>query len=215
MIITKMKDGEIMDQFLIEDKWLKQMYTKLNEYVFIPDIQWNKLQKKLRCIKIKKNDYFIKSDDIPDKLAFIVQGVFRVSYLTQSGNDNTLVFRDENKFLSAYSSFLKNVKSKYSFQALEDSTLLYISLSDWIELCAGHVCWQIITTKYSQLLFVEKENRETELLGDDAETRYNNFTNNFPELAMRIPQFHIASYIGITPETLSRIRKKKKIDLGQ
>lgn len=200
-----------MDEFPIEDKWLKQMYMKLNEYVSIPDIQWNKLKMKLRCIKVNKNDYFIKSEDIPDKLAFIVQGIFRISYLTQSGNDNTLVFRDENKFLSAYSSFLENVKSKYSFQALEDSILLYISLSDYIELCAEHVCWQIITTKYSQILFVEKENRETELLGDDAETRYNNFTKNFPELSMRIPQFYIASYIGITPETLSRIRKKTKL----
>ncbi|MFA9463117.1 MAG: Crp/Fnr family transcriptional regulator [Velocimicrobium sp.] len=200
-----------MDELPIEDKWLKQMYTELNDYVCIPDIQWNKLKIKLRCITIKKNDYFIKSDDIPDKVAFIVQGVFRVYYLTQSGNDNTLVFRDENKFLSAYSSFLENVKSKYSFQALEDSTLLYISLNDYIELSTEHVCWQIITTKYSQMLFVEKENREMELLGDDAETRYNNFTKKFPELVMRIPQFHIASYIGITPETLSRIRKKTKL----
>lgn len=200
-----------MDEFPIEDKWLKQMYTKLNEYVSIPDIQWNKLKRKLRYIKVNKNDYFIKSEDIPDKLAFIVQGIFRISYLTQSGNDNTLVFRDENKFLSAYSSFLENVKSKYSFQALEDSILLYISLSDWVELCAEHICWQIITTKYSQILFVEKENRETELLSDDAETRYHNFTKNFPELSMRIPQFYIASYIGITPETLSRIRKKTKL----
>jgi len=209
--ITKTSKGGKMDEFPIEDKWLKQMYTKLNEYVSIPDIQWNKLKRKLRYIKVNKNDYFIKSEDIPDKLAFIVQGIFRISYLTQSGNDNTLVFRDENKFLSAYSSFLENVKSKYSFQALEDSILLYISLSDWVELCAEHICWQIITTKYSQILFVEKENRETELLSDDAETRYHNFTKNFPELSMRIPQFYIASYIGITPETLSRIRKKTKL----
>lgn len=210
-IIAMKKDGDIMDKFPIEDKLLKQMFAMICNYAPIPDMQWNKLQTKLRCIKIKKNDYFIKADDIPDKLAFIIHGIFRVFCLTESGNDNTLVFRDENKFLSAYSSFLENVKSKYSFQALEDSTLLYISLKDYIELSAEHICWQIITTKYSQMLFVEKEKRETEFLCDDAKTRYNNFIINFPGLAKRIPQCYIASYLGITPETLSRIRKKSKL----
>lgn len=200
-----------MEEILIEEKSVKQMFTVLCRYTSIPATQWDKLQERLHCLKIKKNDYFIKAGDFPDKLAFIVHGIFRVFCLSESGNENTLVFRDENRFLSAYSSFLENTFSRYSFQALEDSTLLYISLKDYLELSSEHACWQIITTKYSQMLFIEKEKRETEFLCDDAETRYYKFTNHFPNLVMRIPQFHIASYIGITPEALSRIRKKSKL----
>lgn len=192
----------------IEVQFLNQMLVTLCEYAFIPDTEWQKLKEKLQCVYLKKNAFFIVTGEIPDKIGFIVKGLFRIFYLTESGNDITLVFRDENKFLAAYSAYLEGVKSKYSFQALEDSLLLYISLDDYIELALDHICWQIIMQKYSQLLFVEKEKRETELLCDDAQTRYNHFINNSTSLANRISQYHIASYLGIKPETLSRIRKK-------
>jgi hypothetical protein len=112
----------------IEKNWLDKMYTTLSEYTTIPDSEWNKIQGKLHSLRIKKNDYFINSGDIPDKLAFIVTGLFRVFYTTNSGNERILVFRGENRLLSAYSSFLERTDSKFSIQALEEGTLLYISL---------------------------------------------------------------------------------------
>lgn len=187
------------------------MYHSLCEYNTIPDSEWIYLQKKIHVETIRKDNYFIKAGDRPDKIAFLVAGLFRIFYLNESGKENTLVFRDENKFLAAYSSFLENSNSKFYFQALEDSVLLYISIKDYLELSAQHSCWQNITTKYSQYLFVEKEKRELEFLCDDAEKRYRNFASSYPKLISRVPQFHIASYIGITPEALSRIRKKLKL----
>lgn len=192
----------------IEKTWLKQMYTTLSEYAQIPEHEWNKTLGKLYSLKIKKNDYFINTGDVPDKLAFILSGIFRVFYTTESGVERILVFRGENRLLSAYSSFLENTNSRFSIQALEDSHLLYISLKDYIELLSGHQCWQIISTKYAQLLFIEKEKRENEFLSDDAEARYNNFILNYPAFEKRINQYHIASYLGITPVALSRIRRK-------
>lgn len=200
-----------MDELALKEAWLKQMFTTLCEYAPIPDDEWNKTKTKIHSIKIQKNEYFIKAGDFPDKLAFIVHGIFRVFYLSKSGTESTLVFRNEKRLLSAYSSFLENINSRYSFQSLTDSTLLYISLNDMTELLSSHPCWQIITAKYSQLLFVEKEKRETEFLCDDAQTRYFTFANNFPEFIKRVSLHHIASYLGITPETLSRIRKKSKL----
>jgi CRP-like cAMP-binding protein len=200
-----------MDKLPLEEMWKKQMFTTLCEFAPIPEDEWKKEQKKLHTLKIQKSEYFIKAGDFPDKLAFIVQGIFRVFYISESGNESSLVFRDEGRMLSAYSLFLENRNSKYSIQALEDSTLLYMSLKDWTKLLPRHACWQIINAKYSQMLFVEKENRVTEFLSEDAETRYTTFADKFPELIRRIPQYHIASYIGITPEALSRIRKKSKL----
>jgi CRP-like cAMP-binding protein len=194
---------------LKEKTWLKQMYTALCKYTLIPDDEWSKAQEKLQFLEIKKNDYFIHAGDVPDKLAFIIIGIFRVFYTTELGIERILVFRGENKFLSAYSSFLECTNSKYSIQALEDSILLYVSLKDYSLLLSEHICWQTICTKYAQQLFIEKEKRENEFLSDDAETRYNSFLSNYPDYEKRINQYHIASYLGITPVALSRIRNKK------
>ncbi|HOO28576.1 MAG TPA: Crp/Fnr family transcriptional regulator [Lachnospiraceae bacterium] len=200
-----------MSKSEIKRKWMDQMFFALCEYTSVSDHERSRFYDKTNLLKIKKNDHFIKAGDVPDKIAFIVQGIFRVYYTTLSGDENTLVFRDENKFLSAYSAFLESTESAYSFQALEDSVLLYISMKDYVELMTEGGCCQAVTTKYSQLLFVEKEKREKEFLGCDALERYTNFINQEPVLSGRVPQLYIASYLGIKPETLSRIRKKLKL----
>ena len=192
----------------IQEIWLKKMYTTLCEYAQIPECEWNNILERLRSIDLKKNDYFVHVGDSPNKLAFIVSGIFRVFYTTESGDEKILVFREENRLLSAYSSFLENTKSWYSIQALEDSVLLYISFEDYNMLLSQHSCWQTISAKYAQLLFIEKEKRENEFLSDNAETRYNNFIRIHPNFEKRLNQYHIASYLGITPVALSRIRNK-------
>lgn len=197
------------------DLWLLKLRGTLNEFSLIPESEWLKLKGKLRVIHIKKNHNLFEAGDIPDKLSYIVKGVFRVYYITDSGDESILVFRSENRFLSPYSSLLENIPSKYYFQALEDSILLCISTKEWNELSTGHNCWQTVTLKYSQMIFIEMEKRLNEMRSDDPLTRYNTFTNRYPNLVERINQYHVASYLGITPEALSRIRKRVKIDLNQ
>jgi CRP-like cAMP-binding protein len=202
-----------MEELPVEEKWLKQAFTALHEFapVPVPEDEWQKSIKNLRALSINKNEYFIKAGDIPDKLAFILKGMFRVFYLSESGDENTLVFRDEGRPLSAYSAFLEKTGSKHYFQALEDGILLYIPFKDWTELLSGHPYWRAIYARYLQILFIEKENRETEFLCNDAGTRYLTFVNKYPQIAKRVPHYHIASYLGITPEALSRMRKKAKL----
>lgn len=195
-------------KIVIDEDWLRQLYGTLSKFVKIPEDEWNKLLTKLHFLKLKKNEYFINVGDIPDKMAFIISGIFRVFYNTESGAERILAIREENCLLSSYSSFLENTKSRFYFQALEDSCLLYISLKDYNELLSSHICWQTASGKYAELLYLEKEKKEIEFLTKDAETRYNNFINEHPTFEDRIPQYHIASYLGITPVTLSRIRRK-------
>ena len=189
--------------------WLNQMHSVLSEYARIPEGEWMKAQELLHVLKIRKGDYFIRVGDEPDKLAFIVAGLFRVFFTTKTGDEKILVFRAENRLLSAYSSFLESTTSKFSIQAVEESVLLYLSLEDYAKLLAEHSCWQTISAKYAELLFIEKEQRENEFLSEDAETRYYNFILHYPDFENRLNQYHIASYIGITPVALSRIRNKK------
>jgi CRP-like cAMP-binding protein len=198
-----------MSKLLLKTAWLKQMYTALCEFTPIPEVEWEKAQEKLHFLKLRKNAYFIHAGDVPDKLAFIISGLVRVFHTSEFGVERVLVFRGENRFLSAYSSFLEKTTSEFSFQALEDTNLLYLSINDYQALLSEHSCWQIINTRYTQMLFVEKEKRELEFLSDDAETRYDHFLTHYAGIENRIRQYQVASYLGITPVALSRIRNRK------
>jgi CRP-like cAMP-binding protein len=191
-----------------------KLLTCLSELADIPEREKNNLIKLLQITTIRKNEYFIAVGESPDKVAFIVEGLFRIYYLSESGKENSLVFRDSGKFLSAYNYLLENSTSKYTFQALEESVLLYVTLDDYAKLMKSDECWQQVLSKYYQLLFIEKEEKEVQFLSFDAKDRYRCFITKYPELSNKISQYHIASYLGITPEALSRIRKQL-IDIGQ
>ncbi|MGA2959308.1 MAG: Crp/Fnr family transcriptional regulator [Thermodesulfobacteriota bacterium] len=192
----------------IKPEWLAIVRAALGSFAGIPDEEWEKAILNLRHLRLKKNEYFIRVGSVPDKMACIVSGIFRVFYVTESGEEKILAIRSEGRMLSAFSAILEHTPSWYDIQALEDSDLLYISLHQYTKALQGHTCWQVINAKYAQMLFVEKERRESEFLSDNAGTRYKKFRERFPGVEDRIRQYHIASYLGITPVALSRIRKK-------
>ena len=192
----------------IKPEWLASMRATLGSFAEIPDEEAEKAALHLRYLHLKKNEYFIQAGSVPDKMAYIVSGIFRVFYVTVSGEEKVLAIRGEERMLSAFSAILEHTPSWYDIQALEDSDLLYISLDQYAKMLQRHTCWQVINAKYAQMLFVEKERRESEFLSDNAETRYKKFRERFPGVEDRIRQYHIASYLGMTPVALSRIRKK-------
>ncbi len=191
----------------IKQSWIDYLYQIITD-LRIPEKEWLKFKSYLSVLHLEKNEYLVSEGDVPRKMAFVISGIFRAFYLTESGDEKTIVFRGKGKPLSAYSSFIKNQYSKFSIQALEDSVLLYISIKDFEKLLSGDSFWQINTGKYYMNIFIEKEKREREFLSDDAETRYKNFLTEYPGLENKINHYHIASYLGISNVTLSRIRNK-------
>jgi CRP-like cAMP-binding protein len=192
----------------INRSWLELFHKTLSSFTDIPQSELVKGIERLKHLHLNKNDYFVRTGDIPDKMAFIVKGIFRVFYIAENGDEKILVFREEGRMLSAFSAFLEKKESWFNIQALEDSDLIYISFIDYKKYLTENQCWQIISSKYVEMIFIEKETRESEFLSDDAETRYKNFIQKYPGIENRIKQYHVASYLGITPVALSRIRKK-------
>jgi CRP-like cAMP-binding protein len=192
----------------IKPEWLAIVRNALGAFAEIPAEAWEKAVPGLKHLHLKKNTYFIRTGAVPDKMACIVSGIFRVFYVTEAGEEKILAFREEGRMLSAFSAILTQTPSWYDIQALEDADLLYVDLDQYAQGLQGYACWQEISTRYVQMLFVEKERRESELLSDNAETRYTKFRRRFPGLENRVRQYHIASYLGMTPVALSRIRKK-------
>jgi CRP-like cAMP-binding protein len=181
----------------------------LMKYGTIPESEWECTKHlSVEPIKLKKGQHFVKIGDVPDKMGFIISGIFRVYYNTEQGDERTLIFRGENRFLSAYRSVLESEPSGYGMQALEPSFLICMHLKEYKRLLTESNCWSNVSRQYIEDLFIEKEQREKELFALDATSRYLSFRKRYPDVERRVSQYHVASYLGITPQALSRIRKR-------
>ena len=188
--------------------YLDRVRQELLKYGPVPDAEWQEINRvPFELIRFNKGQHFVKIGDIPDKMGFIWSGLFRVFYLTEQGDERILVFRAENRFLAAFSAFLESIPSWYGIQALEPSLLLCMHLDDYKRAVADHPWLSLISRKYVEAIFLEKEKREREFLSENAETRYLTFRQNYPDIESRVPQHQVASYLGITPVALSRTRK--------
>ena len=175
----------------------------------IPTAEIKKATGLFQPTQIKKNTFFIRGGETPKNIAFLISGLMRLYYIDPNGTEFTKSFCVENDVVAAYSALLLNEPSRLFIQALEDSVLLVAPYSAYKRLINSHICWQQINHKLTETLFIKKEKRESQLLLDDAQTRYMTFLAEYPSLDKRLKQHHIASYLGIKPQSLSRIRKKK------
>ena len=153
-------------------------------------------------------DFFIKAGETPTKIAYVFKGLFRYVYINDKGDEFTKAILTENNFINSYTAMVLSRPSYFSIEALENSQLLEISWSDFRQLHDNDIFWVKFLMKFLEKGYITKEKRERDLLLLDAETRYKNFLAEFPGMDQRIKQGIIASYLGIQPATLSRIRRK-------
>jgi len=157
---------------------------------------------------LKTTDLFVRIGEIPTKIAFVYSGLFRYVYVNDKGDELTKGLIAENNFLSSYSAMILKEPARFFIEALENSEILEIKWTSIEELMNKDIFWVRFVLKFVEKAFIIKEKRERDLLLLDAGTRYNNFLKEFPGMNQRITQNIIASYLGIKPETLSRIRRK-------
>ncbi|MGA0555620.1 Crp/Fnr family transcriptional regulator [Larkinella sp. VNQ87] len=157
---------------------------------------------------INKHDFFILNGDIPQKVGYVLSGLFRYVYFDASGDEFTKSLIPEANFIVSYSAMINGHGSYFAIQALEDSTILEIDYQQWLSLKEENPVWNLFLVNLLEKAFAIKEKRERDLLLLDAETRYQNFLEEFPQMENRVKQHIIASYLGIKPESLSRIKKK-------
>ncbi len=157
---------------------------------------------------LQKGDFFIREGQIPKKFALVQSGLFRYYYQNERGIEFTKSFITSGNVLASYTSMLNQSPSLYFIQALATSTLFEINYKSWGTLKEKDAYWDKFLIRALEKGYAAKEKRERELLLLDAEMRYRNFIQEFPGLDQQISQQQIASYLGIQPESLSRIRKK-------
>lgn len=186
----------------------KQLSEVLRNYYDIPDQELDKIYGLFYPCKLKKGEFFVRSGYMSDSIGFILTGLLRYFYTDKNGVEYTKAFAAENDFAVSYASMLLKKPSAFSIEALENTELLCINYSDWEKLLDNVPCWNIVARKVVEKVYIMKQMREIELLLEDAQSRYIHFLDQYPMLHKRLKQHYIASYLGISPVTLSRIRRK-------
>lgn len=188
---------------------IEQIIEKITvSYLHLSEECKNELQSVSKILKIRKGTVIVREGQFSDKAYFIAEGSARTYYL-KDGRDITDWFAFENDFISSIISFFLDVPSPLYLQVLEDSTVLEISKKN-IDLLS-HKYWEIerlsklIVTKTMLLL----QQRIVSIQFETAQQKYENLLRVMPDITQRVNLTHIASYLGITLETLSRIRQPK------
>ncbi len=158
-------------------------------------------------IALSKNDFFWEAGKTVKQIGFLTKGVLRVFYYNNKGEEITRYFIDENHLiLSGHSIDEIYTPSEY-LSATTDCKLIVFSRQNWKELSETIIGWDNIIQKIVTKYHKEKLARRSELISQDATERYLEFIQKFPTLLNRVPLSYIASYLGLTQSSLSRIRK--------
>ena len=161
-----------------------------------------------KILTFKKGETLVKQGQHSDKAYFIVSGSTRAYYLND-GKDITDWFAFENDFICAINSFFQNIPSPHFIEVLEDTQLLVISRDDIMKLSDKYHDFERLTNRVATKTMLKLQARIVSMQFQSAEQKYQNILLAYPNITQRVPLTHIASYIGITLETLSRIRKLK------
>lgn len=180
----------------------------MDAYYPITASTWRELQQfcTFRCLD--KQQVLYRQGDVPDSFAFVYSGLFRVFTTDHNGKEYNKNFFAEGSFPGTMAALLTSTASGSSIEALEPSAIVELDFAAYRNLML-----KARDLKLFQIFYLEKnwllakDAREVQLVLEDATTRYQRFLANYPSLSARIPQYHIASHLGITPTQLSRIRK--------
>jgi len=179
----------------------------LFEFIDLTESEWLVFSESFIVKHYKKGEYLLKADDLCDYVGFVDKGFFTFFYLIE-GVQHIRGFFFPNEFISNYSCFLLENKSKFNIQALEDSSVTLIHRDALFRSYKKLPKVQELSRNIVENLYIEVSEKYESFFLKTAEERYLELINSRPTIIQRIPQYMIASYLGITPEGLSRIRKR-------
>ncbi|MBI1933871.1 MAG: Crp/Fnr family transcriptional regulator [Ignavibacteriales bacterium] len=165
------------------------------------------IQKKCQIREYQKGEFLIQNNEFCSHTFFVEDGLLRQYYFDINGKEHILQFFPENWFVTEYETVYFNEPSKYFIQTLEPSKIAFIDDNFLKKL---EDLFPVFKDLNKQLLYNQirvLQNRLTMLMSQSAEDRYLQFVETYPDILLRVPQTMVASYLSITPESLSRIRR--------
>jgi CRP-like cAMP-binding protein len=186
---------------------ISQLRNFFRFFIDFSDEELDEVWHFFRPRKLKKGEHLCSPGEVATETGFIVKGIFRVYYLIE-GKESTRFLGCENIFISSVPSFTMQKPSIEYVEALENSELLMLSFQDLQKMCDMSPKWDRLVRYLAEYSYNEQQSRIYSLIAMTAQERYEQLTKSRPDFIQRIPQYIIANYLGISPETLSRIRKQ-------
>ncbi len=162
----------------------------------------------LRPKKIRKKQYLLQEGDVSRSIAFVEKGSLRAYSVDDEGGEHIIQFALEGWTISDLFSFLTGEPATYNIDALEDSELVLIDKQAHEQMLVQVPKYETYTRVQITGAYIAMQRRLTSIISLPVDERYANLLSTYPDIAQRVPQHMIASYMGLQPETLSRIRKK-------
>ena len=159
--------------------------------------------------EIRRNEYFQRAGNPVDGMGFIVVGLFRFFYIDSEGREHVKTFAKEGDYVTSFAALITGELSSYFIQACEDSRMLFIRRQEYLSGVEHDPFWCDVARKTVERVLIEKVHHESSLLTMDAAERYEDFVARYPNLNSRLRLKDIASYLGMTDVSLSRIRRMR------
>lgn len=186
---------------------MEQLKAAIRHMIAISGEEMDAFLEKCYLKSFKKGEALSQPNFVPNEIFFISRGILRVIILDKNGTEHTIHFAMENQFIADYSGFILRQPSLYSLQAIEETEVVVMPRSaiEWgyANLAQGDRLGRLIAEFY----FIYQDNRIKNLYARTPKERYDGIADVFPNIHNRAPQHMIASYLGITPVHLSRLKR--------
>jgi CRP-like cAMP-binding protein len=182
--------------------------SALRSRVYVPDDEFQEYMEMAEFRHFSKNEHLFRQGDIPRFSSFITKGCIRTYYISEDGTERTTLFAEEGYWTGDLDNMRSGKATQMNVQALEATDAITFSREKWE--------WGYEKFEWKRNIHAMGQQRRAaklaehvgQLLTNSPETNYLRLINERPKLVQRVAQYHIASYLGVSPETLSRIRKK-------
>lgn len=184
-----------------------QLISYFAQYIPLREIEKNELRSRVIEKRVKRRQFILQENDVCKYYTFVVSGCFKMYGVDDSGAEHNIQFAAENDWIADVSSFHSGKPSQLYIEAIEPSVILQIDSANLIYLYHNHPKFDRIFRVIAENKSIELQNRLLQNISSTADQRYQAFLDQYPKLANRLPYTQIASYIGITPEFLSKVRR--------
>ena len=175
---------------------------------FFSEKEGNSIEGKLKKLNLKKGITLLKVDETVINQYYIYSGCLRTYFIDKSGKEHTLQFAINDWWISDYTAFFNTTKAIMYIETIQDATLYKISRKNMEDLFLEIPQLETFFRKKMEKAFTSFQKRILSSLAQSAKERYLTFINTYPNIEQSVKNYHIASYLGITTESLSRIRKE-------
>ncbi len=182
------------------------LFSKVRTYAELSQASQSRWEKLLRPGFYRKGETFVSLGETPNRVGFVLEGLFAQEYVAESGDATIKYFFPEGRFAASVGAMLAGTASKFSIGALEDTKVISYGFSEFKQLTEQCEDIARFYIRYMERHWIlEKEPLEISFRHDRAAQRYRDFLKTYPGLAARLKKHHIASYLGITPTQFSRL----------